>query len=55
MRIGFGWGGGDFKKLGMGFGLKKGPIKFDLGFFSKWYVVTYHEGFQLFIWIYLFR
>ena len=32
MRIGFGWGGGDFKELGMGFGLKKGPIKFDLGF-----------------------
>lgn len=32
MRIGFGWGGGDYKELGMGFGLKKGPIKFDLGF-----------------------
>ena len=32
MRIGFGWGGGDFKELGMGFGLKKGPIMFDLGF-----------------------
>ena len=32
MRIGFGWGGGDFKELGMGFGVKKGPIMFDLGF-----------------------
>ena len=32
MRIGFGWGGGDFKELGMGFGVKKGMVMFDLGF-----------------------
>ena len=32
MRIGFGWGGGDLKELGMGFGVKKGAVMFDLGF-----------------------
>ena len=32
MRIGFGWGGGDLKELGMGFGVRKGAIMFDFGF-----------------------
>ena len=32
MRIGFGWGGGDLKELGMGFGVKKGIVMFDFGF-----------------------
>ena len=32
MRIGFGWGGGDLKELGMGFGIKKSVVMFDLGF-----------------------
>ena len=32
MRIGFGWGGGELKELGMGFGVKKGAVMFDLGF-----------------------
>ena len=32
LRIGFGWGGGDFKELGFGFGLKKSRVMFDFGF-----------------------
>ena len=32
MRIGFAWGGGDMKELGMGFGVRKGMVMFDLGF-----------------------
>ena len=32
MRIGFAWGGGDLKELGMGFGVRKGMVMFDLGF-----------------------
>ena len=32
LRIGFGWGGGDFKELGIGFGLKKSRVMFDFGF-----------------------
>ena len=32
MRIGFAWGGGDMKELGMGFGIRKGMVMFDLGF-----------------------
>jgi len=32
MRIGFGWGGGDLKELGMGFGVRKNMIMFDFGF-----------------------
>ena len=32
MRIGFGWGGGDLKELGMGFGVRKGMVMFDFGF-----------------------
>ena len=32
MRIGYSWGGGDLKELGMGFGLRKGAIMFDFGF-----------------------
>jgi len=32
MRIGFAWGGGDFKELGMGFGIKKGIVMYDFGF-----------------------
>ena len=32
LRIGFGWGGGDMKELGVGFGMKKSVIMFDFGF-----------------------
>ena len=32
MRIGYSWGGGDLKELGMGFGIRKGSIMFDFGF-----------------------
>jgi len=32
MRIGFAWGGYGNQELGMGFGIKRGPIKFDFGF-----------------------
>ena len=32
MRIGFGWGGGDFRELGIGFGVKKGSLMYDFGF-----------------------
>ncbi len=32
MRIGYGWGGGDFKELGLGFGIKKGMLMYDFGF-----------------------
>ena len=32
MRIGFAWGGSGNQELGMGFGVKRGPIMFDLGF-----------------------
>ena len=32
MRLGFSWGGSGNQELGMGFGVKKGPIMFDFGF-----------------------
>ena len=32
MRLGFAWGGSGNQELGMGFGVKKGPIMFDFGF-----------------------
>jgi len=32
MRIGFGWGGGDLRELGIGFGVKKGSLMYDFGF-----------------------
>ena len=32
LRIGYSWGGGDLKELGMGFGLRRGKIMFDFGF-----------------------
>ena len=32
LRIGFGWGGGDMKELGVGFGMKKSVVMFDFGF-----------------------
>ena len=32
LRIGYSWAGGEMKELAMGFGVKKGPIQFDLGF-----------------------
>jgi hypothetical protein len=32
MRIGYSWAGGAMKELAMGFGVKKGPVIFDLGF-----------------------
>ena len=32
LRIGFGWGGGDMKELGVGFGVKKSRVMFDFGF-----------------------
>ena len=32
MRIGFGWGGGDFRELGIGFGFKRGSLMYDFGF-----------------------
>ena len=32
MRIGYSWAGGEMKELAMGFGIKKGPVIFDLGF-----------------------
>jgi hypothetical protein len=31
-RIGYSWSGGEMKELAMGFGVKKGPVIFDLGF-----------------------
>ncbi len=31
IRLGFAWGGADFKELGMGFGIHKGPMIFDFG------------------------
>ncbi len=31
VRFGFSWAGSDFKELGMGFGIHKGPVIFDLG------------------------
>ncbi len=32
LRLGYAWGGADFKELSMGFGIHKGPIIFDFGF-----------------------
>jgi len=32
MRIGYSWAGEDMKELSMGFGIRKGPVIFDLGF-----------------------
>ena len=32
LRIGYSWGGGDLKELGMGFGVKRGMMMFDFGF-----------------------
>ena len=32
MRLGFAWGGSGNQELGMGFGVKKGPVMFDFGF-----------------------
>ena len=32
LRIGYSWGGGDLKELGMGFGLRRGMVMFDFGF-----------------------
>ena len=32
LRIGYSWGGGDLKELGMGFGVRRGLIMFDFGF-----------------------
>ena len=32
MRIGYSWGGGSLKELGMGFGVRKGMAMFDFGF-----------------------
>ena len=32
LRIGFAWGGGDMKELGLGFGIRKSKLKFDFGF-----------------------
>ena len=32
MRIGYSWAGGEMKELAMGFGVKKGPVIFNLGF-----------------------
>jgi len=32
LRLGFGWGGADFKELAVGMGVHKGPVIFDVGF-----------------------
>ncbi|MFQ6606144.1 MAG: DUF5723 family protein [Fidelibacterota bacterium] len=32
LRVGFAWGGADFKELSMGLGIHKGPLIFDFGF-----------------------
>ena len=32
LRIGFAWGGGDMKELGLGFGIRKSKLLFDFGF-----------------------
>ena len=32
LRIGFAWGGGDMKELGLGFGIQKSRLIFDFGF-----------------------
>ena len=32
IEIGFGWGGGDMKELGVGFGVKRSRVMFDFGF-----------------------
>ena len=32
LRIGYSWGGGDLKELGMGFGVRRGLVMFDFGF-----------------------
>ncbi len=31
IRLGYSWGGADFKEMGMGFGIHKGPMIFDFG------------------------
>jgi hypothetical protein len=31
LRLGYSWGGKDFKQLGLGIGIHKGPIMFDFG------------------------
>ncbi|MFH1852718.1 MAG: DUF5723 family protein [Candidatus Neomarinimicrobiota bacterium] len=35
IRFGFSWAGGDFKRLGMGIGIHKGPVIFDFGLAFK--------------------
>lgn len=48
LRIGFGWGGSDNTELGMGFGIHKGPMIFDLGFsFRNGVWIHTMKGFNL--------
>ena len=48
LRIGYSWGGGDLKELGMGFGVRRGQIMFDFGFaFRNGMWVHTMKGFNL--------
>ena len=48
MRIGFAWGGSGNQELGMGFGVKKGPVMFDFGFaFRNGIWLNTMKGFNL--------
>ena len=48
MRIGFAWGGSGNQELGMGFGVKKGPLMFDFGFaFRNGIWLNTMKGFNL--------
>ena len=48
MRLGFAWGGSGNQELGMGFGVKKGPVMFDFGFaFRNGIWLNTMKGFNL--------
>jgi len=48
LRIGFAWGGSDLLELGLGFGIHKGPIMFDMGFaFRNGLWIHTMKGFNL--------
>ncbi|MEL1224384.1 MAG: DUF5723 family protein [Candidatus Neomarinimicrobiota bacterium] len=48
LRIGYSWGGGDLKELGMGFGVRRGKLMFDFGFaFRNGMWVHTMKGFNL--------
>ncbi len=48
LRLGYAWGGSDFKELAMGIGVHKGPIIFDVGFaFRNGIWIHTMKGFNL--------